>query len=80
LRELFQGTGAIDVDSLMMYVSYVDPLKDDDEMMDWLWSIIGLFDYEMKRKVTKFVTGIPTMPIGGFGYYRARINVHQGLH
>ena len=80
LQEIFQGIAQIDVDSLKTYSTYVYPLEEGDEQVEWLWSIISSFDNDMKRKFIKFLTGVSAMPVGGFGTYKEPINIHESMY
>jgi len=59
-------TTAVDIEALRSNASYQGWDDEDDEYLDWFWSVLGELDDEKKTKFVVFVTASDRAPLGGW--------------
>ena len=75
LERLISGMNEIDVDDWERNSVYFGGYSATDKQIIWFWQAVRSFDQGIRRKLLKFSTGSPSVPLEGFSQLRDRHDV-----
>ena len=76
IKDTVIGTPVIDIDDLMRNVQ-LHGYKIDSPQIVWLRALLESYDAGMRKKFLRFVTGLETLPAGGFGSLPTPVAIHK---
>lgn len=70
LDAMLAGAQEIDLDDWKRNTEYLNGYSESSQTIIWFWEFVEKLDDKDRRKVLRFATGSPAVPIGGFAALR----------
>ena len=78
LRDLISVDEDIEAEDLIKYTDFQEPLTAESPEVQWLFNWLRAADQDMRRKYVQFITGLPTLPLGGAEALGKRFEILTG--
>ena len=78
LRDLISVDEDIEAEDLIKYTDFQEPLTAESPEVHWLFNWLRAADQDMRRKYVQFITGLPTLPLGGAEAMGKRFEILTG--